>query len=106
CHAVAVGALHGRPVRDRAACQAAYPDAAVPRSRPQTAIGRVVRGGCRRRAGCPWRVGLTVLLSITGEKKIERTNDRTHFSERSCGSFTCSFGVPAEADRNASMRSC
>lgn len=41
------------------------------------------------------------LLSITGEKKVERTDDKTHFSERSYGSFTRSFNLPADADRNA-----
>jgi HSP20 family protein len=40
------------------------------------------------------------LLSITGEKKVERTDDKTHFSERSYGSFTRSFSLPADADRN------
>jgi HSP20 family protein len=41
------------------------------------------------------------LLSITGEKKVEHTDDKTHFSERSYGSFTRSFSLPADADRNA-----
>ena len=41
------------------------------------------------------------LLSITGEKKVERTDDKTHFSERSYGSFTRSFSLPSDADRNA-----
>lgn len=41
------------------------------------------------------------LLSISGEKKLERTDDKTHFSERSYGSFTRSFSLPADADRNA-----
>lgn len=41
------------------------------------------------------------LLSISGEKKVERTDDKTHFSERSYGSFTRSFTLPSDADRNA-----
>jgi HSP20 family protein len=40
------------------------------------------------------------LLSISGEKKVEHTDDKTHFSERSYGSFTRSFTLPADADRN------
>jgi HSP20 family protein len=41
------------------------------------------------------------LLTISGEKKVERTDEKTHFSERSYGSFTRSFSLPADADRNA-----
>jgi HSP20 family protein len=41
------------------------------------------------------------LLSISGEKKVEQTDEKTHFSERSYGSFTRSFTLPADADRNA-----
>ena len=41
------------------------------------------------------------LLSISGEKKVEHTDDKTHFSERSYGSFTRSFTLPADADRGA-----
>lgn len=41
------------------------------------------------------------LLSISGEKKVEHTDDKTHFSERSYGSFTRSFSLPADADRGA-----
>lgn len=41
------------------------------------------------------------LLSIAGEKKVEQTDDKTHFSERSYGSFTRSFTLPADADRGA-----
>ena len=40
------------------------------------------------------------MLSIAGEKKVEHTDDKTHFSERSYGSFTRSFTLPADADRN------
>ena len=38
------------------------------------------------------------MLTITGEKKVERTDDKTHYSERSYGSFTRSFSLPADAD--------
>jgi HSP20 family protein len=41
------------------------------------------------------------LLSISGEKRIDHTDDKTHFSERSYGSFTRSFTLPTDADRNA-----
>ncbi len=41
------------------------------------------------------------LLAIAGEKKVEHTDDKTHFSERSYGSFTRSFTLPADADRGA-----
>jgi HSP20 family protein len=41
------------------------------------------------------------VLTISGEKKIERTDDKTHYSERSYGSFTRAFALPADADRNA-----
>jgi HSP20 family protein len=41
------------------------------------------------------------LLSISGEKKFEQTDEKTHFSERSYGSFTRSFTLPVDADRNA-----
>lgn len=41
------------------------------------------------------------VLTISGEKKIERTDDKTHYSERSYGSFTRAFTLPADADRNA-----
>ncbi|UYN94608.1 MAG: Hsp20/alpha crystallin family protein [Enhydrobacter sp.] len=38
------------------------------------------------------------VLTITGEKKIERTDERTHYSERSYGSFTRAFTLPSDAD--------
>lgn len=40
-------------------------------------------------------------LTITGEKRVERTDEKTHYSERSYGSFTRAFSLPADADRNA-----
>jgi HSP20 family protein len=40
------------------------------------------------------------VLTITGEKKIERTDEKTHYSERSYGSFTRAFTLPADADHN------
>ena len=40
------------------------------------------------------------ILTISGEKKVERTDDKTHYSERSYGSFTRSFTLPADVDRN------
>jgi HSP20 family protein len=40
-------------------------------------------------------------LTICGEKKVECTDEKTHFSERSYGSFTRSFTLPGDADANA-----
>ena len=40
------------------------------------------------------------LLTISGEKKVEQSDDKTHYSERSYGSFTRSFTLPPDADRN------
>ena len=40
------------------------------------------------------------VLTVTGEKKVERTDEKTHYSERSYGSFTRAFTLPADADRN------
>ncbi len=40
------------------------------------------------------------VLTISGEKKVERTDDKTHYSERSYGSFTRAFTLPDDADRN------
>ncbi|HZX87367.1 MAG TPA: Hsp20/alpha crystallin family protein [Reyranella sp.] len=39
------------------------------------------------------------VLTISGEKKVEHTDDKTHYSERSYGSFTRSFTLPGDADR-------
>jgi len=41
------------------------------------------------------------VLTISGEKKLERTDEKTHYSERSYGSFTRSFTLPDDADPNA-----
>ncbi|HZV06142.1 MAG TPA: Hsp20/alpha crystallin family protein [Gemmataceae bacterium] len=38
------------------------------------------------------------ILNITGEKKIEQTDEKTHYSERSYGSFTRGFTLPLDAD--------
>jgi HSP20 family protein len=40
------------------------------------------------------------VLTISGEKRVEHTDDKTHYSERSYGSFTRAFTLPADADRN------
>lgn len=39
------------------------------------------------------------MLTISGEKKLERSDEKTHYSERSYGSFTRSFTLPNDADR-------
>ena len=39
------------------------------------------------------------VLTIAGEKKIERTDEKTHYSERSYGSFTRAFTLPSDANR-------
>ncbi|MFI4998302.1 MAG: Hsp20/alpha crystallin family protein [Reyranellales bacterium] len=41
------------------------------------------------------------VLTISGEKKVERTDEKTHYSERSYGSFTRAFTLPLDADRNS-----
>ena len=41
------------------------------------------------------------VLTISGEKKVEQSDEKTHYSERSYGSFTRAFSLPADADRNA-----
>ena len=40
------------------------------------------------------------VLTVSGEKHVERTDEKTHYSERSYGSFTRAFTLPADADRN------
>ena len=40
------------------------------------------------------------VLTISGEKHVERTDEKTHYSERSYGSFTRAFTLPSDADRN------
>ncbi len=40
------------------------------------------------------------VLSISGEKKVEKTDDKTHYSERSYGSFTRAFTLPTDADHD------
>ena len=39
-------------------------------------------------------------LTVSGEKHAERSDEKTHYSERSYGSFTRAFTLPADADRN------
>ena len=39
------------------------------------------------------------VLTISGEKHVERTDEKTHYSERSYGSFTRAFTLPTDADR-------
>jgi HSP20 family protein len=40
------------------------------------------------------------VLTVSGEKKIERHDEKTHYSERSYGSFTRSFRLPSDADHD------
>jgi len=40
------------------------------------------------------------ILTISGEKKVEQTDDKMHYTERSYGSFTRAFTLPADADRD------
>ena len=40
------------------------------------------------------------VLTVSGEKHVERTDEKTHYSERSYGSFTRAFTLPTDADRN------
>jgi HSP20 family protein len=50
------------------------------------------------------------MLTISGEKKLERTDDKTQYSERSYGSFTRAFTCRptpiATPSRHASPRAC
>lgn len=41
------------------------------------------------------------MLTISGKKKVERSDEKTHYSERTYGSFTRVFTLPLDADRNA-----
>jgi HSP20 family protein len=43
------------------------------------------------------------VLTVSGEKKVEHTDDRKHYSERSYGSFTRAFTLPTDADGTAVM---
>ena len=38
------------------------------------------------------------VLTSSGAKHVERTDEKTHYSERSYGSFTRSFTLPVDAD--------
>jgi HSP20 family protein len=40
------------------------------------------------------------VLTISGEKHVERGDEKTHYTERSYGSFTRAFTLPTDADRN------
>ena len=40
------------------------------------------------------------VLTISGDKTVEKTDDKTHYSERSYGSFARAFSLPPDADRN------
>jgi HSP20 family protein len=40
------------------------------------------------------------VLTISGEKHVERTDEKTHYTERSYGSFTRAFTLPSDADRD------
>ena len=40
------------------------------------------------------------VLTISGEKHVERSDEKTHYSERSYGSFTRAFALPSDADRD------
>ncbi|MBV8186836.1 MAG: Hsp20/alpha crystallin family protein [Alphaproteobacteria bacterium] len=41
------------------------------------------------------------VLTISGEKKLEQSDDKTHYSERSYGSFTRAFTLPSDTNREA-----
>jgi HSP20 family protein len=41
------------------------------------------------------------MFTISGEKKVEQTHEKTNYSERSYSSFTRSFTLPADADGGA-----
>jgi HSP20 family protein len=39
-------------------------------------------------------------VTISGEKHVERSDEKTHYSERSYGSFARAFTLPSDADRD------
>ena len=39
-------------------------------------------------------------LTVSGEKHVERSDEKTHYSERSYGGFTRAFTLPSDADRD------
>ena len=39
------------------------------------------------------------VLTVSGDKHVERSDEKTHYSERSYGSFTRAFTLPTDADR-------
>ena len=41
------------------------------------------------------------VLTISGEKRVEQSDHKTHYSERSYGSFRRAFTLPADADGTA-----
>ena len=43
------------------------------------------------------------VLTISGEKHVERSDEKTHYTERSYGGFTRAFTLPSDADRNDIM---
>jgi HSP20 family protein len=40
------------------------------------------------------------MLTISGEKHVERSDEKTHYSERSYGGFTRAFTLPSDADHD------
>ena len=40
------------------------------------------------------------VLTISGEKHVERSDEKTHYSERSYGGFTRAFTLPSDADHD------
>jgi HSP20 family protein len=41
------------------------------------------------------------VLTVSGEKRVEQTDEKTHYSERSYGSFKRAFTLPVDSDTNA-----
>ena len=41
------------------------------------------------------------VLTVSGEKHVERSDEKTHYSERSYGSFTRAFTLPSDTNREA-----
>ena len=40
------------------------------------------------------------MLTVSGEKNVERVDEKIHYTERNYGSFTRAFTLPSDADRN------
>jgi HSP20 family protein len=40
------------------------------------------------------------MLTVSGEKNVERIDEKIHYTERNYGTFTRAFNLPSDADRD------